>query len=913
MATTNYNSISNSHYNNSKISKSQICLNNGSSEPTVELSPLLKSIVIGAGGVLSLSAVMPKQYRMFMQRRALYNPLTTILCGVVSIGTIFTVLKIGSFVRYLRGGQETSRLRADSEIVRITDKLQCYEHYSYKHYNPFNLTIRNKHFAAKQNGLDGIMRIRGFGKFFTPILNVFGTNISIQRVLLFTVFGINFRLNVPYSYLNYEMNSCRVSDDEIVTKFRLINESLVPYWEQLNYSEFGSDDGRVFIKGYLDEEGAPRVKIQTEPFIQCDVDFSLYTNLRIRSGPKPNLGYMEFNSKKLNGEELTIYDIPHIAEALVSIVQPKDFEPSNSLSEGGSGDVCVVMTGELCEEVQSHAAGHILPAILDAESTIIFNNRASEEYSYKARLQDYMDEEFYPEDNFVEYREEFIEFVTRGCLGTLSPQSETVILEQQSRPSQVRDYTEIIGNVLDPAPQNQIFMKSEVYPPKSTAKRIINNPPPSTRVYTAMFISSFSTYFKNGPMRNIMGFGNAAHIDDCFNKIVDQAWLLHDSDILETDFEKMDANISEFFRELEQMIGEKLFASEYVDDWNTVHSAQFANRKPKTKFGTPYNLGFSRRSGEGGTSMFNSLINAFVMYCSFRIEEKSIVEAFSAIGIVGGDDGLLTGVKPETLVQVGKSLRLPIKVIVKTKNEPISFLGQVRPVRDMNLYILDIARWAIKVPYADVRGVPWYELAYRKVEPTLRTYPNVPIVSEYCKAVMRLIENQIPGFQPDVKYDELCRGGKSYILGMMEGTFLNTGESHDEIEILTTYVCTTWGLTPARIDEIENQLRAANNFSEFPKAFVKYDNPTILESTKVPLLFKDMYVTPHIAPIENVKKEETDSSEGSIKGCQKQQQTISTKSSTDSVDGKENKKKAKKRKRKKSIVTDSDSSGSSLS
>jgi len=678
----------------------------------------------------------------------------------------------------------------------------------------------------------------GFNTKFVPVPNCVGNNISVE-MFSFLGFGL---------WYNYQTNTVRTDGLYVKVRMTLGGVSLTPRYLQNDFLAFSSGDEPIFVKAYLDSEAIPRIKLQTRPFIGCDIPYHDYEQLRLRTAGKPNLGYMEFNIKKLGGS-CSISDISLIGEALKSNCLVSTFEPvMRSQSEGFSGDSEAIILGDVStiDFLQPKPAGKVLPSMLDTDSVLIRTTRDSEELTYAERVGKYLKgEDFVVPGKYWGYREEFLRLAVPEP-HQLSPDDVDVILEEQSRPKQLVDYLETVLNCFDASPKCSTFQKGEVYGPKIPAPRNICNPIPQIRVATARFIRPMSNYMKAGAFKHIYAFGDAQYVDDCIQRVVDQS---RGRPILETDYTKLDANIGRFFRQTELYLGERLLREEYHEEWRVIHRAQYADKFPRTAKGAKMDLGDSRRSGEGGTSFFNSIpVNAFAMYCTFREMGEDPDESFSSLGIVGGDDGLLTGADPETMISTCSALGLPIKVVVRQVGESISFLGMVRPVPCMSLYSCDVVRFVTKVSFSHVKNVPWRELAYRKCEPYARMYPNTPLIGSFTRAVVRLLREQ--GFSTHNRFDDLCSGAMSYNLKMWDGAFFNTGSSETEVEILEDYIARALKLSIPQLRDVCSAYDNAKTFDDFPTGFIKYSDLEESPSPKFQCLYRDLFITSESAQLK---------------------------------------------------------------
>jgi hypothetical protein len=130
-----------------------------------------------------------------------------------------------------------------------------------------------------------------------------------------------------------------------------------------------------------------------------------------------------------------------------------------------------------------------------------------------------------------------------------------------------------------------------------------------------------------------------------------------------TDFSKMDGRICEPARELELAFMLRLFhplLHEEIKEQVDKHM----NLKGISTHGVVYDTLLARLSGAAPTSLFNTLDNVFTAFLHFRMRGMSPSQAYSKLGIYGGDDGITADVEPDTYVRaadlMGQSLTIDV-------------------------------------------------------------------------------------------------------------------------------------------------------------------------------------------------------------------------------------------------------------
>lgn len=140
--------------------------------------------------------------------------------------------------------------------------------------------------------------------------------------------------------------------------------------------------------------------------------------------------------------------------------------------------------------------------------------------------------------------------------------------------------------------------------------------------------------------------------------------------------------------------------------------------------------------------MRNTLITACVSYISYRCYGYTPEEAFEALGIYGGDDGINFDIDPTLITKVFAKTGLVLKADVVNMGSPVPFLGR---------YFLD--PWTCTHSVADVprqlrklhltaspSTVPRDVVLKRRAEAILITDPETPILSDWAKAVLRIVK-----------------------------------------------------------------------------------------------------------------------------------------------------------------------------
>lgn len=328
------------------------------------------------------------------------------------------------------------------------------------------------------------------------------------------------------------------------------------------------------------------------------------------------------------------------------------------------------------------------------------------------------------------------EFVTRfvGKM-KLSPVEFDDVWENQTRKVQrtILEEAANLGCVDDDSIKS--FMKRESYGKLGTP-RIISTLPGLTKLeysrYTlavGKYIKSFSWYAFKTPLEI------SARVAEIMTGQTRAA---------ETDFSRMDGHISQEVRELiEQPIMSALFSG---DDYVLELMSEQYGKKGNVK-GVNYDTGFARASGSPETSLFNTLLTAYISYYAMRKLRMSPDDAWDALGVYGGDDGLVAvpkNVTPDKIKSVYSKVAIEwgqvLKVDVKERGEPVSFLARFygHAWSGGEDSMCDIRRQIVKFHNTVnmPESLPEEGKAREKARALLLTDGNTPIVSDMCRKIM---------------------------------------------------------------------------------------------------------------------------------------------------------------------------------
>lgn len=148
------------------------------------------------------------------------------------------------------------------------------------------------------------------------------------------------------------------------------------------------------------------------------------------------------------------------------------------------------------------------------------------------------------------------------------------------------------------------------------------------------------------------------------------------------DCSRMDGRVDTRPRLLEEMVMLRLFHPSYHTEILRNLKTQ-THLRVRTRFGVTYNSGNTRASGSAQTSAFNTLLSAFIAYLAFRMSRKpngafyAPNEAYSRLGLYGGDDGGTPDLDKKSAEKAAAMMGQKLEIIVIKRGEPgVQFLAR---------------------------------------------------------------------------------------------------------------------------------------------------------------------------------------------------------------------------------------------
>jgi len=322
---------------------------------------------------------------------------------------------------------------------------------------------------------------------------------------------------------------------------------------------------------------------------------------------------------------------------------------------------------------------------------------------------------------------------------TLFPTDDDEVRSRQNKPTQRKIYEQNIG--ADPKRVVQMFVKKEAYQ-KVTDPRAISQINGVDKREYSKYMYSLEQILKG---KEWYAFGKVPM--DVAQRVVD---VVSQADsVVNTDFSRFDGHGSNLMRELEKILLLKAFRPEYHSEICELHGSQ-QNLKAYAPLGTKYNTGFSRASGSPETSIFNSLVNAFVAFYALRMTVNqygnfcNAHEAYSRLGIYGGDDGLTADIDPAVYKEAAKRLGQVLTVEPLLRGSfGVKFLGRIYSpyVWEGQLdSCCDLRRQLSKFHVTvnlDSNVTPKMKLL-EKARSFLQSDRNTPVLGDFCRRIEQI-------------------------------------------------------------------------------------------------------------------------------------------------------------------------------
>jgi hypothetical protein len=276
--------------------------------------------------------------------------------------------------------------------------------------------------------------------------------------------------------------------------------------------------------------------------------------------------------------------------------------------------------------------------------------------------------------------------------------------------------------------------------------------------------------------------------------------------VVPTDISKCDGSTGYIHYCLTQAVVMRAFAPEYHNEVLALLKKE-AYAKGVTSHGLVYEVDYNTLSGSSMTSWRNSVINAFLNYVAIRTNILDPKEAYEALGIYGGDDGITCDIDPSILERIVAKMGMLLKAEKLDIGSPIPFLGRLYiDPWTTNESIIDVCRQVKKFHLTSSPTiVPTNLVLYRKAEGYCITDKDTPIISDWCNWVKK---NVPAPSDADLKRFQKYLDVDTTFWSKYDSPF-PTITSHD---LVRSIVCTNMSITPNQLDEFKIKLSNIHSF-----------------------------------------------------------------------------------------------------
>jgi hypothetical protein len=295
------------------------------------------------------------------------------------------------------------------------------------------------------------------------------------------------------------------------------------------------------------------------------------------------------------------------------------------------------------------------------EAYFPFKTQGNLEAAYKFRVKDMLSDTPL-EPWMTEYMHEFLSFMPKYEYQEATYQE---LLEAQPKPTQRNIlYTWLQGLVTSICTSGQAKVEAS---PKVVDPRLIVSMTPELKAIYSTMCMGLNKMLKQF---NWYAFGKQpSEIAERVSNIASTAQY-----VVKTDYSRWDGTVSPAIRALEKMVWQR-FNPDAIP-WHALQSKQ------PMRLGTKKVKNFSNRlSGSPETACLNSIMNAFIAFCHLRNQELCPLDAWWALGVYGGDDGLTVISNPAEKLDyenLAASFGLKLKCEVVVSGETgVEFLSRI--------------------------------------------------------------------------------------------------------------------------------------------------------------------------------------------------------------------------------------------
>lgn len=452
--------------------------------------------------------------------------------------------------------------------------------------------------------------------------------------------------------------------------------------------------------------------------------------------------------------------------------------------------------------------------LVSVPATFASKDRNADSATIRGRVKKYTNR-IRPPGEFARWAVEFIaELVPEEAVGC--PIDIMAVREAQDKPAQRArfDLAEWHFSIEEPN-ELKAFIKTEPYALPSDPRNITTN-----ATNTTVLLSCYTIPFKFAVLKEQDFYGPGMTPAETIERLGD----LTRTGAISSDYTRFDGTISEWLqRNIVMAAYNRWCRLEDRPYLKTLLDGVFI-REAKTKTGKQYDPGWGTRSGSPITTDGNTMINAFVSYCSFRSLGCSHRTSFDRLGVYCGDDGLVPldfelGVALST---VSSQLGLIVEVAYHTKG-PYPYCGRyfIDPATTV-ASLQDPLRTLAKINMVPISSLTREQAITNRAVGYLVTDRNTPLIGSYCQRVL-----EITGLSA-----KHCTGEERF-----KQSQAWPYDPTDQGLIMAAF-CELTGLTGEELERFEGLLAQTADLDDFPVLFETEFR------VKLPVIFGDELMAP---------------------------------------------------------------------
>lgn len=300
---------------------------------------------------------------------------------------------------------------------------------------------------------------------------------------------------------------------------------------------------------------------------------------------------------------------------------------------------------------------------------------------------------------------------------------------------------------------------------------------------------------------------------------------------IETDFSNFDGTISEWLQKnvaFAAML--RFFDPQFHEELKALLVVLIKCRARIAGHHFYYDAASGVKSGSPTTCDVNTLIDAAVEFVALNLMYPTLTleEVFERLGLKFGDDGVSRAGLGPHLLKVSRQLGLRLKVVEYDEEAGLTFLGRVYPdIWLTTTSMQDPLRTLRKLHFTHRDpNVPLPDAAIDRVGGYLVTDAHTPIISNYCRLVVRYYESEASSVQERANRKDCLREGPYW------AAYGSWPQDPNDQHLLRTCMAYRLGISLEKLIDTENILDRYTAPFGFPVLCeeVEYSDPDSIQS-----------------------------------------------------------------------------------